>query len=121
MIFIFSSIYPMDKSISESDQHEVDLIAIAARVHYEAEQIEIPVAIRIPHNGQASSIFSHMGAMERRLGQIEEDLKRLAIYEKYSKTRRDILYTIANNSTVGDEQSRTKDFLFMKAYIDKNK
>ncbi len=120
----FSWMHGMDKPVSESDRHAASLIAIAARVHYEAEkyearQVAVPVAIRVPHNGQVASVFSHMGVMEQRLGQIEEDLKRFAIYEKYSNNCKDILYLISSNTTVGDEQSRNKDFLFMKAYLDK--
>jgi len=117
---IFLSIYGMDeKFMSQADRHEATLIAIAARVHYEAERAEVPVAIRLPHNGQISSIFSHMGLMEQRLGQIEDRLKRLEIYEKYNEQSQEILYTITKSTKIGSENSRTQDFLFMKAHFDK--
>jgi len=113
----FSWIHAMDSKLaSDADYHQASLIAIAARVHYEAERIEIPVAIRVPHNSEVTSIFSHMVAMEKKLSQLEDRLKRLEIYEKYNESGQDILYKICNNKSIGDEASRTKDFLFMRQF-----
>ena len=103
--------YGMDKKfVSEADRHESTIIAIAARAHYEAERVEIPVAIQVPHHSQASSIFSCMQLIEQRLSAIEERLKYLEICEKYNVKSQEILYVIANNTTIGNEKSRTHDF-----------